>query len=72
MEVRLVPEGGSLRVDFKADRVRVRDVIRVLRRRGVVQGEVVVILGGRPLPEDAIINADATVTVVRVLSGGSA
>jgi len=65
IEVILVPEGRSLH--FKGP-LKASELLRLL---GLSTDEVVVTVGGKPVPEDGVIADGARVEIVRVLSGGS-
>ena len=66
VRVRLVPDGVVREVEVP-EGARVRDVLRAL---GLEEGSHVVMVGGRPVPEDEALPGGGEVVVVRVLSGG--
>jgi sulfur carrier protein ThiS len=61
----LVPDGRSLRFNGP---LKASELLRIL---GLSTDEAVVIVEGKPVPEDGVIADGARVEVVRVLSGGS-
>jgi sulfur carrier protein ThiS len=65
VEVVLIPEGRSLRLDGP---LKVSELLRLL---GLSTDEAVVVVEGKPVPEDGVIADGTRVEVVRVLSGGS-
>ncbi len=66
VRVRLVPDGVVREVDVP-EGARARDLLRSL---GLEEGSHVVMVGGRPVPEDEPLTGEDEVVVVRVLSGG--
>ncbi|MEB3860085.1 MAG: MoaD/ThiS family protein, partial [Desulfurococcales archaeon] len=67
ISVKLVPENKVVSID--RDEARASDILAEL---GYSSEEAVVILNGRPVPEDSRVRQGDDVVVVRVLSGGSA
>ncbi len=66
VRVRLVPDGVVREVEVP-EGARARDVLRAL---GLEEGSHVVMVSGRPVPEDEVVSGAGEVVVVRVLSGG--
>jgi sulfur carrier protein ThiS len=66
IEVKLVPEGRTVRIEVEAP----IKVAELLRRVGMNPEVAVVIRNGAPLVETDTVNPGETVEVVRVLSGG--
>jgi uncharacterized protein (TIGR00269 family) len=64
--VKLVPENRV--VSIERDEARASDILAEL---GYSSEEAVVILNGRPVPEDHVVKRGDDVVVVRVLSGGA-
>lgn len=69
IRVETLPDRRTVEVAVSGP-IRAGDLLRMLRDKGITWGEAVVILEGRPLPEDALVPDGSKVTVVRVLSGG--
>ncbi|MEB3780084.1 MAG: hypothetical protein GSR85_07630 [Desulfurococcales archaeon] len=65
IKVKLVPDNVMVEID--ADRAKASHILSKLR---LDPESAVVIVDGKPVPEDDYVEAGSNVVVVRVLSGG--